>query len=43
MKRVTIYITPDQHKSLKIKAAETDKDVSEILREMINENLSKKE
>ncbi len=39
-KRVTIYLDPDLHRALKIKAAETSASVSEIIERAIRRELS---
>jgi hypothetical protein len=38
-KRATIYLEPELHKTLKIKAAESSKSVSEIVNELVRESL----
>lgn len=39
-KRVTVYLDPDIHKVLKIKAAETSKSISEIVNDAIRQELA---
>lgn len=39
-KRATIYLNPDIHKALKIKAAETSSSVSEIIERAVRRELS---
>jgi plasmid stability protein len=38
-KRATIYLEPDLHRILKIKAAESSKSVSELVNEVVRETL----
>jgi predicted transcriptional regulator len=39
-KRATIYLDPDLHKALRLKAVETSRSVSELVNEAIKEALS---
>ena len=39
-KRATIYLDPDLHKALRIKAAETDHSISEIVNDAIKYSLA---
>jgi plasmid stability protein len=39
-KRATVYLEPDLHKALKIKAAESSKSVSEIINDVVRESLT---
>ena len=39
-KRATIYLDPDLHKALRIKAAETDQSISEIVNDAIKYSLA---
>ncbi len=39
-KRATIYLDSELHRALKLKAAETDSSVSELVNEAVRENLS---
>lgn len=39
-KRATVYLSPDMHRALKIKAAETSRSVSELVNDAIRESLS---
>jgi plasmid stability protein len=39
-KRATVYLEPDLHKALKIKAAESAKSVSEIINDVVRESLT---
>ncbi len=39
-KRATIYFDPDLHRALRLKAAETDRSVSELVNEAVKLNLS---
>ncbi len=39
-KRATIYLEPDLHKALKLKAVETSKSVSELVNDAIRESLA---
>jgi len=38
-KRTTVYLEPDLHKALKVKAAETDQSVSELVSYAVRRNL----
>jgi len=38
-KRATIYINPDLHRALRLKAAETDESISDLVNEAIRESL----
>jgi plasmid stability protein len=38
-KRATVYLEPELHRALKIKAAESSKSVSEIINEVVRETL----
>jgi metal-responsive CopG/Arc/MetJ family transcriptional regulator len=40
VKRVTIYLDPDLHKALRLKAIETSRSVSELVNEAIREALA---
>jgi post-segregation antitoxin (ccd killing protein) len=40
VKRATIYLDPDLHKTLKLKAIETSRSVSELVNEAIREALA---
>jgi hypothetical protein len=42
-KRVTVYLDPDIHKVLKLKAAETSKSISEIIDSAIRQELAEDE
>ena len=39
-KRATVYLSPDMHRALKIKAAETSRSVSELVNDAVRESLS---
>ncbi len=39
-KRSTIYLEPELHKALKIKAAESSKSISELVNEAVKESLA---
>ena len=39
-KRVTVYFDPDLHRALRLKAAETDTSVSELVNEAVKETLA---
>lgn len=40
-KRVNVQLTPSEHRQLKIKAAEEGSTISELIRQWVNEYLSK--
>ena len=39
-KRVTVYISPDLHKALKLKSVETSRSVSDLVNEAVREALA---
>lgn len=39
MKRATVYFDPQLHRALRIKAAETDRSISELVNEAIRQSL----
>jgi predicted transcriptional regulator len=39
-KRTTIYLEPELHRALKIKAAETDRSISELVEEAVRSSLA---
>jgi predicted transcriptional regulator len=39
-RRTTIYLDPDLHRALRIKAAETDRSISDIVEEAVRQNLA---
>lgn len=39
-RRATIYLDPDLHRALRVKAAETDKSISELVNDAIRQNLA---
>jgi hypothetical protein len=39
-KRATIYLDPDLHKALKLKAVETSRSISELVNDAVKESLS---
>ena len=39
-KRVTVYFDAELHRALRLKAAETDRSVSELVNEAVRENLA---
>ncbi len=39
-KRATIYLEPELHKALKLKAAETSRSISDLVNEAIRENMT---
>jgi hypothetical protein len=39
-KRVTIYFDPDLHRALRLKAAETDQPISELVNEAVRRSLA---
>ncbi len=40
MKRVTVYLQPDLHRALKLRAAESGRNVSELINEMVRQGLA---
>jgi len=40
LKRATIYLDPDLHRALRVKAAETDKSVSELVNQAVKLSLA---
>ncbi|HEX9665846.1 MAG TPA: ribbon-helix-helix domain-containing protein [Thermodesulfobacteriota bacterium] len=42
-KRATIYFNPDVHRALRLKAAETDRSISDIVNEAVNLSLAEDE
>ena len=40
-KRTTLYLDPDLHKALRLKAVETSRSLSELVNEAIRESLAK--
>ncbi|PLX33557.1 MAG: CopG family transcriptional regulator [Ignavibacteria bacterium] len=42
-KRTTIYLDPDLHRALRLKAIETEKSVSELINEAVKQSLSEDE
>ncbi len=41
MKRVTVYLDPELHQALKLRAAETDRSVSELINEAVRHGLGR--
>ncbi len=39
-RRATIYLDPDLHRALRVKAAETDKSISDLVNDAIRQNLT---
>ena len=39
-RRATVYLDPDLHKALRIKAAETEKSISNLVNDAIRQNLA---
>ena len=39
-KRATVYLDPNLHKALRLKAAETDRSISDLVNEAIRESLA---
>lgn len=39
-KRVTVYLTPSYHRALRVKAAETDYSVSDLINEAVKRSLA---
>ncbi len=39
-RRATVYLDPDLHRALRVKAAETDRSVSELINEAVRQNLA---
>ena len=39
-KRATVYLEPDLHRALRLKAAETDRTISELVNEAIRDSLA---
>ena len=42
-KRATIYFNPDVHRALRLKAAETDRSISDLVNEAVNLSLAEDE
>ena len=40
MRRVTVYLEPDLHRALKLRAAESGRNVSELINEMVRQGLA---
>lgn len=40
LKRATVYLDPDLHRALRVKAAETDKSVSELVNQAVKLSLA---
>lgn len=40
VKRATVYLDPDVHKALKLKAVETSRSISDLVNEAVKENLA---
>jgi plasmid stability protein len=39
-RRATVYLDPDLHRALRIKAAETDKSISDLVNDAVRQNLA---
>jgi len=39
-RRATIYLDPDLHRALRVKAAETDKSISDLVNDAVRQNLT---
>ena len=39
-RRATIYLDPDLHRALRVKAAETDKSISDLVNDAVRQNLA---
>jgi len=39
-RRATVYLNPDLHRALRIKAAETDKSISDLVNDAVRQNLA---
>lgn len=40
MRRVTVYLEPELHRALKLRAAESGRNVSELINEMVRQGLA---
>ena len=39
-RRATVYLDPDLHRALRVKAAETDKSISDLVNDAVRQNLA---